>query len=94
MNRHDLANQIAEYSQTLTSKVVAVVGGTSAVSKTEFSQWLSDLINFFAKWPNMEMIANLAIILLVIERSFICWSWLDRTIFPWIARKFRKKDKL
>ena len=90
MNRHDLANQIAEYSQTLTSKVVAVVGGTSAVSKTEFGQWLSEVVSFFSKWPNMEMIANLAMILLVIERSFICWSWLDRTIIPWARNKFKK----
>lgn len=85
MNRTDLANLISEYSQTMTSKVVAVVGGTSAVSKTSFGDWLSDMVTFIAQWPNMEMIANLAIILLVIERLFICWSWFERKLFPWFG---------
>lgn len=96
MNRSDLANTIAEYSQTLTSKVVALVGGTSAVSKTSFGEWLTDLMSFLMQWPNMEAIANLAIILLVIERLFICWSWFERKIFPWAAgvwAKYRKRDK-
>lgn len=88
INRNELANAITDYSHTLTSKAVAVVGGTSAVSKTDFGDWLTDIMTIVYQWPNMEMVANAAIILLVIERSFICWSWFERKVFPWFASRF------
>ena len=89
MTKNELIGAVTEYSHTLTSKVVAVVGGTSAVSKTEAGEYLSDIISFIAQWPNMDMIANLAIILLVIERGFICWAWFEKKVFPWVHRKFK-----
>jgi hypothetical protein len=78
LNRNDLANAITDYSHTLTSKALAVVGGTSAISHTRFGDWIADTVIWFKTWPWMETLSYIAIILLLIERGFICWAWYRR----------------
>ena len=92
INRNELANAITEYSHTLTSKIVAVVGGTSAVSHTTFGEWvtgafdwlasfgggLTDAFDWFLSFPWMTTLSYVAIILLIIERGFIVWAWNNR----------------
>lgn len=74
MTRNDLANAITEYSHTLTSKLVAIVGGTSAVSHTPAGSWFSNAFNWLVDWPWMSTLSSVAVILLIIERSFIVWA--------------------
>lgn len=82
INRNELASVILDYSHTIVSKFTLLVGGSAAVSKTQFGTWLADLINqvmnaviIFSGWPWMEMVTNAAIVLLFIERGFIVWAW-------------------
>ena len=75
LSRNDLANAITEYSHTLTSKIVAIVGGTSAVSHTPAGSWIADTVKWFTEWPWMSTLSYIAIILLIIERGFIVWAW-------------------
>ena len=75
LTRNDLANAITEYSHTLTSKLLAVVGGTSAVSHTSIGDGLADMFDWFVSWPWMETLSYIAIVLLIIERAFIVWAW-------------------
>ena len=75
LSRNDLANAITEYSHTLTSKIVAIVGGTSAVSHTPAGGWVADTVDWFIAWPWMETLSYIAIVLLIIERAFIVWAW-------------------
>ena len=78
MNRNELASAITEYSQTATSKVIAVAGGTSAISHTALGGWVKDVFDWFHAWPWMETLSTVAIFLLVIERTFIVWAWWRR----------------
>ena len=71
MGRNELASAILDYSHTMTSKAVTVVGGVSAVSHTPAGSWIADAIAWFHAWPWMTTLSYVAIILLVIERSFI-----------------------
>lgn len=75
LTRNDLANAITEYSHTLTSKLLAVVGGTSAVSHTSLGEKIAGAFDWFVSWPWMETLSYIAIILLIIERAFIVWAW-------------------
>lgn len=75
IDRNDLTNAITDYSHTLTSKALAVVGGTSAVSHTSFGGWLTDAFDWFLSFPWMTTLSYVAIILLIIERGFIVWAW-------------------
>lgn len=79
MNRNDLATAITEYSHTLTSKAVAVVGGTSAVSHTPAGSYIAGALDWFMGWPWMETLSYIAVILLIIERGFIVWAWYQRS---------------
>ena len=78
MSKNDLVNAITEYSHTLTSKVLAIAGGTSAVSHTPAGSAIRDAIDWFSAWPWMETLSYIAIILLIIERAFIVWAWFQR----------------
>lgn len=78
ISKNDLASAISEYSQTLTSKLLMVTGGTSAYSQTSYGEWLKNLISDFVTWPWMETLSYVAIIMLIIERGFILWSWYNR----------------
>jgi branched-subunit amino acid ABC-type transport system permease component len=79
MPKQELASAITEYSHTITSKIIAVAGGTSAISHTPAGSWLKGIIDntfsFFQGWPWMEFLSYIAIILLIIERGFIVWAW-------------------
>lgn len=75
IGKNDLANAITDYSHTLTSKALAVVGGTSAVSNTRVGDWLSDKFHWFIHWPWMETLSTVAVLMLIIERGFILWAW-------------------
>jgi hypothetical protein len=57
------------------SKMFAVVAGTSAVSHTPAGNWFSEWFNLAMAWPWIEFLSTIAIILLIIERSFIIWAW-------------------
>lgn len=78
MNKNELANAITDYSHTLTSKALAVVGGTSAVSHTKAGDWFADTFNWFINWPWLETLSSVAVIMLIIERGFILWAWYNR----------------
>jgi len=78
INRNELANAITDYSHTLTSKALAVIGGTSAISHTSIGGWFADAFNWLQSWPWMETLSYVAIMLLLIERGFICWAWYRR----------------
>ena len=78
MNRNELATAITEYSQTLTSKFIAVAGGASAVSNTAVGGWLSELFQWWQGWAWMETLSTVAILLLIVERSFIVWAWIRK----------------
>lgn len=78
ISRNELANAITEYSQTITSKALAVVGGTSAISHTSFGEWLKTPLDWFLSFPWMNTLSYVAIILLIIERGFIVWAWNNR----------------
>lgn len=75
MNKNELANTILEYSHTMTSKAVTVIGGTSAISQTSAGSMISDAIEWFHAWPWMTTLSYIAIILLIVERGFIVWAW-------------------
>jgi hypothetical protein len=77
-NKNELVNAITDYSHTLTSKILAVAGGTSAVSHTRIGDWFRDVFGWFAAWPWMETLSYIAIIMLIIERGFILWAWNNR----------------
>ena len=74
INRNELANIVLDHSQTIASKVNLVVGGTAAVSQTSIGSWLADTVDWFMTWPWMTTLSYVAIVLLIIERSFICWA--------------------
>lgn len=78
MNRNELANAITDYSHTLTSKALAVVGGTSAVSHTKAGDWLANTFDWFINWPWLETLSTIAVIMLIIERGFILWAWRNK----------------
>lgn len=78
INKNELANAITEYSHTITSKALAVVGGTSAISHTSFGGWLKEAFDWILEFPWMTPLSYIAIILLIIERSFIVWSWYNK----------------
>ena len=78
INRNDLANAITDYSHTLTSKALAVVGGTSAVSHTSFGGRIKEAFDWIIEFPWMTTLSYIAIILLIIELSFIVWSWYNK----------------
>jgi len=75
MNRNELANTILEYSHTMTSKAVTVVGGASAVSQTSIGSWIAGALEWFQSWPWMTTLSYIAIVLLIVERGFIVWAW-------------------
>jgi hypothetical protein len=75
MTRNDLANAITEYSHTLTSKIVGTTGGFAALSQTGIGGLVGDAIDWFSTWPWMSTLSYVAIILLIIERSFIVWAY-------------------
>ena len=75
ISRNELANAITEYSQTLTSKFIAVAGGTSAISHTPAGDWIRNAVEWWQGWPWMETLSYVAIMLLIIERAFIVWAW-------------------
>ena len=75
MTKNELANTILEYSHTMTSKAVTVVGGTSAVSQTPAGAWLAGAMDWFMTWPWMTTLSYVAIVLLIVERGFIIWAW-------------------
>ena len=78
MTRNDLANAITEYSHTLTSKAIAVVGGTSAVSHTPAGTWFSETFEWLVNWPWMSTLSSIAVMLLIVERAFIVWAWYNK----------------
>lgn len=78
IDRNDLTNAITDYSHTITSKALAVVGGTSAVSHTSVGGWFKDSLDWLLAFPWMTTLSYIAIILLIIERSFIVWAWINR----------------
>lgn len=78
IDRNGLANAITEYSHTITSKVLAVVGGGSAVSHTPFGGWIKESMDWFLSFPWMTTLSYIAIILLIVERGFIVWAWNNR----------------
>lgn len=78
IDKNNLANAITDYSHTLTSKALAVVGGTSAISHTSIGGWVRDLSEWFLSFPWMSTLSYIAIILLIIERGFIVWAWNNR----------------
>lgn len=90
MTKNDLISAISEHSHTFSSKLLAVVGGTSAVSHTPAGAWISDAVVWFKGWPWMETLSYVAIILLIIERSFICWVWFEKKLFPWLKSRKQK----
>ena len=67
------ANGIYEYSHTLTSKLLAVVGGASAVTHTSIGESIG-LLDWVVSFPWLNLLSYIAVILLIIERSFIVWS--------------------
>ena len=75
MGRNELASAILDYSHTMMSKAVTLVGGISAVSQTPAGGWLADAIAWFHAWPWMTTLSYVAIILLIVERGFIVWAW-------------------
>lgn len=75
MNRNELASAVLEYSHTMTSKIVTVVGGASAVSHTAAGGWISATVDWFQAWPWMNTLSYVAVVLLIIERGFIVWAW-------------------
>lgn len=75
MNKNELASAVLEYSHTMTSKAVTVIGGASAVSQTSFGGWVANAVDWFHSWPWMTTLSYVAIILLIIERGFIVWAW-------------------
>lgn len=77
-DKNELVNAITDYSHTLTSKFLAIAGGTSAVSHTRIGDWFSGAFDWFAAWPWMETLSYVAIIMLIIERGFILWAWRNR----------------
>ena len=78
LTRNELANAITEYSHTMTSKALAVVGGTSAVSHTPAGGWIKDATDWFINWPWMSTLSYIAIMLLIVERGFIVWAWYQK----------------
>lgn len=77
-DRNELVSAITDYSHTLTSKLIAVAGGTSAISHTGIGSCLKDAFGWFSEWPWMETLSYIAIIMLIIERGFILWAWNNR----------------
>lgn len=73
-NLNGVANSLIEYSHTLTSKVLAAVGATSAGTYIT-SKWYDPVYQFLIDWPWMGTLSFCAIVLLVIERTFIVWAW-------------------
>lgn len=75
LNKNHLANVITEYSQTVTSKVIGVVGGGSAVANTPIGSFVKEYFDIITSWPWMQALSYIALFLLVVERGFIVWAW-------------------
>lgn len=72
------ANHIYEYSHSVLSKGLAVVGGTSAATHAAPDSWFISATNWLTAWPWMAILSYVAIVLLIIERGFIVWAWLRK----------------
>lgn len=75
-----LLESVPEYTSTAMHKFITVAGGSSAVYNIR--DWLpkpvSGAIDTFAAFPWMNFLSMIALILLVVERSFILWAWYRR----------------
>jgi tRNA A37 threonylcarbamoyltransferase TsaD len=72
---HMISN-VHDYTSTLTHKAITAAGGTSAVYNLR--DYLPDpvnhVINHIAAFPWMDLLSFVALLLLVIERTFIVWA--------------------
>lgn len=72
---HMISN-VHDYTSTLTHKAITAAGGTSAVYNLR--DYLPDPINsaitHVAAFPWMDLLSFIALLLLVVERSFIVWA--------------------
>jgi len=72
---HMITN-VHDYTGTLTHKAITAAGGTSAVYNLR--DYLPDPINnaitHIGAFPWMDLLSFIALLLLVVERSFIVWA--------------------
>jgi len=67
---------VHDYTSTLTHKAITAAGGTSAVYNLRdyLPDFANDAINHVANFPWMDLLSFVALLLLVVERSFIVWA--------------------
>ena len=72
---HMISN-VHDYTGTLTHKAITAAGGTSAVYNLRdyFPRPVNDAIDSIASFPWIDTLSFIALLLLVIERSFIVWA--------------------
>ena len=71
-----MINNVHEYTGTLTHKAITAAGGTSAVYNLRdyFPKPVNNAIDSIASFPWVDTLSFVALLLLVIERSFIVWA--------------------
>jgi hypothetical protein len=71
-----MINNVHDYTSTLTHKAITAAGGTSAVYnlRSYLPDFANDAINHVANFPWMDLLSFVALLLLVVERSFIVWA--------------------
>lgn len=72
---HMISN-VQAYTSTLTHKAITAAGGTSAVYNLRdyLPDPVNNAINHVAAFPWMDLLSFVALVLLVVERSFIVWA--------------------
>ena len=71
-----MIDNVHDYTSTLTHKAITAAGGTSAVYNLRdyLPEPIDNAINHIAAFPWMDLLSFMALLLLVIERSFIVWA--------------------
>lgn len=75
-----LLEHMPDYTSTATHKIITAAGGTSAVYNIRdwLPDWMESTIDSVASFPWMNTLSAVALILLIIERTFIAWAWYRR----------------
>jgi hypothetical protein len=71
-----MIDNVHDYTSTITHKMITAAGGTSAVYNLRdyLPEPVNHTINFVLAFPWMDFLSAIALILLIVERSFIVWA--------------------
>lgn len=80
-----LTGGFEHYTHSFFYKFMTYAGGGVAVIKFSWApDWFNGALSYTLSLPWVSIIANTCLVLLFIERSFICWAWYRK----WKRREF------